>query len=122
MDVAVARPVGQQLLRAIDRLQQQKVRDVRHAARARRGKPRRQRLAALVQHAGELREQAGQRRRRGTYQGRCNPLVVQSHPTVRTDLDHAGKPDAVIAGAVVGLEHVAQAQSSDLHFGRLGRT
>ena len=121
MDAAVARPVRQQLLRAVDRLQQQEVRDVGDAARARRGEPRRQRLAALVQHAGELGEQAGQRRRRRTGKRRRDPLIVQHHPAVGADLDDAGEADAVIAGAVFGLEHVAQAQPADLHVGGLRR-
>src|SRR6185437_10876466 len=41
--------------------------------------------------------------------------------TVRAHFDHAGKSDPVIARPILGLEHIAQSQASDLHFGGLRR-
>ncbi len=43
--------------------------DIRHAARARRGQPCRQRLPALIEQTGELGEQAAERRSSGAGRG-----------------------------------------------------
>ena len=110
---------AQQLLPAIDDLQQQEIRTSATprapGAVSRAG----QRLAALVQHAGDFREQAGKRRRSRADQRGRDPAVVERDPPIRRDLGDAGKADAEIAGAVLGLQHVAQPQPADLQLRRL---
>ena len=99
--------MGQQFLPAVDRLQQQKIGNLGDAPRAGLGEARRERLAALVQHAGELGDQAGKRHRGGADQCRRDPLVVEPGAPVGGDLDDAGEADAVVARALVGFEQIA---------------
>src|SRR6516162_7681065 len=121
VNVAGIGPVGEQLLPTVDRLQQQKVGDLANAARARGGEPRRQRLATLVEHPGELGDQAGQRQRRGAYESRWDPARVEGGAPVRRNLGDTGKTDAEIAGALLRFQHVAQPQTGDLQRRRLRR-
>ena len=121
MQVGRVGPVRQHVLPAVDRLQQQEVGDLRDTRLARRGHPRGQRLAALVQHPRQLGDQAGQRRGGGTHQRRRDPSLIQDDAAIGGDLGHPRQADAQIAGALVGLQQVAQAQPADLQFGRLRR-
>ena len=122
MDVAGIGPMGEQLLPAVDRLQQQKVVDLGDAARA-AGAVSRAASASprWLSIPGELGDHAGQRQRRRAHERRRNPALVEGGPPVRRHLGDAGETDAEIARALLRLEHVAQSQTGDLQRRRLRR-
>ena len=121
MHVAGVCPVREDILPAVDRLQQQEVRDLRDAGLARLGHAGRQRLAALVQHAGHFGDQAGQRHGGRADQRGRDPSFVQHDAVFGGHLGDAGQADAEVAGALLGFQQVAHVQPADLQFRGLGR-
>ena len=108
MDVGGSGVVRQQRLVAVKKQEHEEIGDIARAlGRARAGNELGIMLAAMVKEADQLGEESGQRRRRRTDQRRRDILVVEHDGPVGLHLDDAREAEARVAGALLGLQHVA---------------
>ena len=113
MDALGGGQMRQQRLAAVDRLQQQEIGDLGDALGVRLGDAMGQGLATVVDQALQLVEEARQHRRGAAIEAGRNVMGVENHALVGPHLDHAGQPEAGVAGPLVGFEGKAKAQLAD---------
>jgi len=115
--VAGIRPVREQRLPAIQRLQQHELRDIGDAAAAGLRQPRRVAFAALLHHAQQFGDEVHQRRRGGEPQHGGHEAFVHHDAPIRLHLGDPRERQAGEAGAFLSLQQKAQAWPGHLELG-----